>query len=61
MAEKLMRYYDDARKLGGLKAQMRLAILTNIPGPKAQQLPDSTENISIFERAMNEIKKEFKN
>lgn len=56
-----MRYYDDARKLGGLKAQMRLAILTNIPGPKAQQLLDSTENISIFERAMNEIKKEFNN
>ncbi len=59
MAEKLLTYYDEAYKLGGLKARMRLAIKTKVPTPKAKEAPDTDENIAIFEKAFAEIKKEF--
>lgn len=59
MAQKLLQYYEEAKKLGGLKAQMRLALLTKIPSNKAEELPDTPENIKIFEDAFNELKKEF--
>jgi hypothetical protein len=59
MANKLLMYYDEAAKLGGIKAKMRLAVLTNIPSAKAEIEPDSPENIKKFEQAMQEIKKEF--
>ncbi|MCX7909472.1 MAG: hypothetical protein N2560_08160 [Ignavibacteria bacterium] len=61
MAEKLLEFYEKAYKLGGLKAQMRLALLTLIPSPKAKTEPDSPENIKKFENAMKEIEKEFQN
>ncbi len=60
MAEKLLHFYEKAKALGGLKATMRLAVLTKIPSSKAQNESDSNENIKNFERAMEEIKKEFK-
>ncbi len=60
MAEKLLKYYEEATKLGGMKATMRLAIITKISSTKASNEPDSPENIQIFENAMSEIRKEFK-
>ncbi|MEY3219377.1 MAG: hypothetical protein RIT27_734 [Pseudomonadota bacterium] len=60
MGTQLIREYDKAKQLGGLKAQMRLAILTKISGPKAATLPDSVENIRRFEMAMQELFKEFR-
>jgi len=59
MADKLLKYYEEASKIGGLKARMRLAVLTNIPSSKAPNEPDSPENIQKFETAMRELKKEF--
>ncbi|MBN1593411.1 MAG: hypothetical protein JW941_09235 [Candidatus Coatesbacteria bacterium] len=59
MADKLISYYDEANKLGGLKAKMRLAVLTAIPSSKAASEPDSPGNIQKFEQAMREIRKEF--
>jgi hypothetical protein len=59
MADKLLKYYDEAKKLGGLKAQMRLAVLTALPSTKAQVAPDSPENIQRFEKAMQELRKEY--
>lgn len=59
MGAKLLKYYDDAKELGGLKAQMRLAILTKMSSQKAEINDDSPENVNIFEKAMQEIKKEF--
>lgn len=59
MANKLIAYYEEAQNLGGLKAKMRLAVLTLIPSSKAQNNPDSFENIQKFEKAMQELKKEF--
>ena len=59
MAGKLSKFYDEASKVGGLKARMRLAIITRISSPKAKKEPDTAENIAIFEKALEEIKKEF--
>lgn len=59
MAIKLLNYFDEAKKIGGIKAQLRLAVRTKIPSPRARELPDSDENIRLFEEAMMEIKKEF--
>ncbi len=59
MGKKLLDYYEKAAHLGGLKAKMRLAIITKIPSTKAPAEPDSAENIALFEKAMQEIKKEF--
>lgn len=60
MGQKLLSYYDEAKKIGGFKAQMRLALLTSIGGQKAGKEPDSPENIKKFEKGMQEIRKEFK-
>ena len=59
MGDRLLKYYEEASALGGLKAKMRLAVLTNIPSTKAGGEQDSPENIARFDKAMQEIKKEF--
>ena len=59
MGDRLMKYYEDAKKLGGMKAQMRLAVLTGVPSTKAGGEPDSSENVQKFEKGMQELKKEF--
>ena len=59
MGQKLEGYYEEAANIGGLKAKMRLAILTGISSVKAATEPDSPENIQKFEKAMQEIRKEF--
>lgn len=60
MGAKLLEFYDKANKIGGMKAKMRLAILTLMPTAKAETADDSQENISKFNVAMNELEKEFK-
>lgn len=57
MGQKLLRFYEDAKRLGGLTAQIRLAVITKIPGTKAESTADTPENIALFERAIEEIKK----
>ncbi len=59
MAQKLVDFYEEAKRMGGLKAKMRLAVLTNVPSAKAQSEPDSSENLKKFQQAMNELRKEF--
>ena len=59
MAEKLVQIYEEAQEIGGLKAKMRLAILTQMSSTKAAEAPDTPENIQIFTDAMKEIQKEF--
>ncbi len=60
MGEKLMQYFEQANVMGGMKAKMRLAVLTMMPSQKSQAEPDSPANIATFEKAMEELKKEFK-
>ena len=57
MATKLLQYYEQAKEIGGIKAQMRMAMITNISSTKAASEPDSPENIAKFEKAMQVIRK----
>jgi len=59
MGAKLMAYYDQAANLGGLKAKMRLAVLTGISSATAASVEDSADSVKKFENALSEIKKEF--
>ena len=60
MGAQLLDFYNQAQALGGLKAKMRLAILTLVPSTNAESTPDSPENIQKFKNAMIELQKEFK-
>jgi len=60
MGQQLLKEYEKAYALGGMKARMRLAVLTKIPTQKAESEPDSPGNLAKFAAAMNELSKEFK-
>ena len=59
MGQKLVEFYNETKKIGGLTAQVRLAILTMISSANAQDAPDSPENLKTFRESMEIIKKEF--
>jgi hypothetical protein len=56
----MVQFYDRAKQLGSTKAQMRLAVITQMPIKKAETEPDSPGNIQLFQNAMKELEKEFK-
>jgi len=58
MGKKLVEMYEEAKKIGGFSAQMRMAILTMIPSAKAMDAMDSPENVSKFQAAINTLRKE---
>ncbi len=60
MGAKLLDYYSKADKLGGMKARMRMAVITRISSEKAATEPDSPENVSKFEEALKSISQENK-
>lgn len=60
MGAKLSHYYEEAKAIGGLKGRMRLAVITKVSSDRCGELPDSPENIKLFEDAIQELKKEFK-
>ena len=57
MAERLNQFYDEAQKLGGLKAKIQLAVITKTPSAKAAKIEDTVEIIRVFKEAMDEKKK----
>lgn len=59
MGQRLVEFYKEATELGQIKAKMRLAMLTALTSSKAEEAPDSEENIKKFQQAMQELKKEF--
>ena len=60
MGKRLLEYYDKAKKIGGVKAKMRLIMLTLMPTPEASKAPDSPENIRKFEMAIKKLEKTFR-
>lgn len=58
MGAKLTEFYEQAKSIGGMKAQMRLAMLTTVSSAKAGVLPDTPDVISRFENALKQIKAE---
>ena len=61
MGEKLIEHFNSAYKIGGLFAQMRLAMITKTPSTTAAVLPDTPENISKFKDALTKLAKEMNN
>ena len=59
MGAQLLTFYDKAKAAGGLKAQMRLAMLSGISGPKAESTPDSPENVAKMQEAIKKVQAEF--
>ena len=59
MAERIHSYYLKAGAIGGAEARAKLSILTMVNSYEAQKVPDSDENILMFEKAMNEIVRQF--
>jgi len=60
MAARLISFYQKAKEIGGIKAEMRLAMITKMPSSKAEVAPDTPENIRLFESALAEIQKEYR-
>ena len=55
MGQKLIQFYEFAKKQGGMPLQMRLAMKTGLPSSKAGEAPDSPENIAKFQAAIKEV------
>lgn len=55
MAEKLLNFFDIAHQKGGISAKVKLAMMTKISSEKAANLPDSAENIALFENAISQL------
>ncbi len=55
MGAKLVEYFEKAKKLGGLNAQVKMAMLTAFSQKTAREAPDSPENIKKFEEAMSKL------
>ncbi len=59
MATKIHSYYLQAGEIGGVEARAKLSMLTNVNSFQAASIPDTEENVEIFEEAMRKIVKEF--
>jgi len=55
MAEKLLSYFEVAKQKGGISAKVKLAMITKISSTQAASLPDSPDNIAIFETAIGQL------
>jgi hypothetical protein len=57
MGAKLEAFFEEADKLGGMRAKVKLAMITKLTAKAAASEPDSPDNIKLFEDAMQEVKK----
>jgi hypothetical protein len=55
MAQRLLKFFEDAEKKGGFALTVKLAMVTKISSVKAKDLPDSPENIKLFEDAFKQL------
>jgi hypothetical protein len=55
MGTVLVSYFDKAKQKGGLSSLVKLAMLVKMSRQDADKLPDSQENIDIFENAMKQL------
>ncbi len=55
MGTRLVVFFDQAEKKGGIGAQVKLAMLTKMSSKKAADAPDSLENIKLFEESIAKL------
>ena len=60
MGEKMIKYFDEAERLGGIQGKVRLAMLSLTPSKQAQILPDTSENLHKLQTAIEQLKTELK-
>lgn len=58
MGSKLTGFFEEAKKVAGMKGQMRMAMLTGVSSQKAVAEADSPELVKKFTDALAQIKKE---
>ena len=61
MSKELWAFYHHAHEIGGLNAQIKLAMLTGLPASKIGDVEDTPEIRLKFKSAMRQIEEEFKN
>ncbi len=59
MADKIHSFYLKAEEIGGIKARAKLSMLTAVDSYQARTIPDSEDNLKLFEKAMKQLVKEF--
>jgi len=59
MAGKIYNFFLKAGETGGTRATAKLSMLTGVNSSQAISIPDSIENLEVFEAAMEKIEKEF--
>ncbi|MEZ5358357.1 MAG: hypothetical protein R3F48_05955 [Candidatus Zixiibacteriota bacterium] len=57
MGAKMAEIYEQAKTIGGLKATMRMAMLSQISSKQAVSDADTPDNIKKLQAALAEIKK----
>lgn len=60
MGQKLIDFYTKAEALGGMKAKMRLAMITAMPSLVAKSQEDTPELLAKFIAALKVVEKEYK-
>ncbi|MFW6128945.1 MAG: hypothetical protein ACOC6P_01695 [Candidatus Aminicenantaceae bacterium] len=55
MGKELVKYYEIAKKEGGVEARMRLAMLSGIPPQRAAEIEDTDELIDRFKKILSDI------
>ena len=60
MGARLIDFFDQVSKEYGATGRMKLAMLTKISSIKAQDEPDSAENIQKFAQALEQLRREPK-
>jgi hypothetical protein len=59
MGDKIVQYFEEAKRLGGLMGQVRLAMLTTVISSKAPTIPDTPDNLQKFREAIEQVKIEL--
>jgi hypothetical protein len=55
MGKVLLHLYDLVKDNEGLVAQMRVAMVSGLPTPKAAEAPDSPENVAKLKAAIKQV------
>ncbi|MEW6534347.1 MAG: hypothetical protein AB1454_01860 [Candidatus Auribacterota bacterium] len=60
MGQQLYYYYDQARKMGGLRAQIKLSSLMRLSAATAAHMGDSPEQLQRCRSAFSRLQQEFR-
>jgi hypothetical protein len=60
MAARLISFYEQINVEFGVPGRMKLAMLTQISSTKAETEADSADNLTKFEQAMAQIRRDLK-